>query len=382
MTCTTTLLRALLPAGLAVFALAAQAHKPSDAYLNLQVEGTRIEARLDVALRDLDRDLVLDADDDGALSWREVRTRWNDIAALAWQGVRIEADGAACRLVGPPAAQQLDEHSDGSYAVLQRSFDCAAPVHRVAVAYTLFQRSDPTHRGILRLRSAGAEREAVLTPGAPAAAMDLRGDAPSGVLAFIGEGVHHIASGIDHILFLMALLLPSVLVRTPGGWRPAAAFRPVLFDVLRVVTAFTLAHSITLALSVLDIVSPPPRLVESAIAASVVVAALNNVWPIVREKRWAMAFVFGLMHGFGFASGLKDLGLAPGALAAPLFGFNVGVELGQTAIVLVFLPLAWWLRDTRGYRRGVLAGGSVAIAALAAVWLVERAANVQILGLA
>ena len=382
-------LRAGLLGGLLALATAgAQAHKPSDAYLNLRLDGPRIEARLDVALRDLDRDLVLDTDDDGQLRWREVRTRWAEIQALAWAGVRLQADGSDCRVVGGLPPPQLDEHSDGSYAVLRRSLECAAPVRRVTIGYTLFQHSDPTHRGIVRLRGAGAggaaggEREAVLTPGAAATTMTLQGGAPSGVLAFVGEGVHHIASGIDHILFLMALLLPSVLVRTAGGWRAAPDFRRVLFDVLRVVTAFTVAHSITLALAVFDIVDPPTRLVESAIAASVVVAALNNVWPIVRERRWAMAFVFGLMHGFGFASGLKDLGLGQGSLVAPLFGFNLGVELGQAAIVLLFLPLAWTVRRRDGYRRGVLAAGSLAIAALATVWLVERAANVQIIGLA
>jgi hypothetical protein len=261
-------------------------------------------------------------------------------------------------------------------------------VQQLTIGYTLFQHTDPTHRGIVRLRGLGrggqveTEREAVLTPGPASTMLALQGSAPSGVLAFVGEGVHHIASGIDHILFLMALLLPSVLVRTPDGWRAATGFRQVLFDVMRVVTAFTVAHSITLALAVFDIVNPPTRLVESAIAASVVVAALNNLWPIVRERRWAMAFVFGLMHGFGFASGLKDLGLAKGSLVAPLFGFNLGVELGQAAIVLLFLPLAWAVRGSGGYRRGVLAGGSLAIAALATVWLVERAANVQIIGLA
>jgi HupE / UreJ protein len=367
---------------LALFAAGAHAHKPSDAYLNLEVDGSRIEARLDVALRDLDRDLVLDTDNDGRLTWREVRTRWDRIAALAWAGVRLQADGADCRIAGGAPPQRLDDHSDGTYVVLTRSLDCAAPVRRIGIDYTLFEHTDPTHRGIVRVLGASGEREAVLTPGTGTQRFDLGASAASGVLAFIGEGVHHIASGIDHVLFLMALLLPSVLVRTQTGWRAASEFRPVLFDVLRVVTAFTVAHSITLALAVFDIVNPPSRLVESAIAASVVVAALNNIWPLVREQRWVMTFCFGLMHGFGFASGLKDLGLAQGSLAGPLFGFNVGVELGQAAVVLLFLPLAWLVRDSGTYRRGVLAGGSMAIALLAAIWLVQRAANVQLIGLA
>jgi hypothetical protein len=151
--------------------------------------------------------------------------------------------------------------------------------------------------------------------------------------------------------------------------------------VLKVVTAFTLAHSITLSLAALGVVELPSRWVESVIAASIIVAALNNVWPRVIGRLWMVAFGFGLVHGFGFASVLADLGLPQGALVLALVGFNVGVEVGQLAIVLVFLPLAYALRRTRFYRRWVMVGGSLVIAALAAVWLVERAFDVELLGL-
>jgi HupE / UreJ protein len=142
--------------------------------------------------------------------------------------------------------------------------------------------------------------------------------------------------------------------------------------VLKVVTAFTLAHSITLSLAALGLISLPSRLVESAIAASVIVAALSNLRGAVEGRRWIMAFIFGLIHGFGFASVLADLGLPQGALVLALVGFNVGVELGQLAIVLVFLPVAFWLRSTRFYQVGVLRVGSIIVALLAAWWLVQR----------
>jgi len=143
-------------------------------------------------------------------------------------------------------------------------------------------------------------------------------------------------------------------------------------DVVKVVTAFTLAHSITLSLAGLQIISLPSRLVESVIAASVIVAALNNLRGTVEGKRWLMAFGFGLIHGFGFASVLADLGLPQGALVLALVGFNVGVELGQLAIVAVFLPLAFWLRATRFYRVGLLMAGSIVVALLASWWLAQR----------
>jgi hypothetical protein len=144
-----------------------------------------------------------------------------------------------------------------------------------------------------------------------------------------------------------------------------------------IVTAFTVAHSITLTLAVLGIVSLPSRLVESAIALSVVLAALNNLRPVLRRARVAAAFAFGLVHGFGFAGALFELGLPDDALALSLASFNAGVELGQLAIVGMFLPLAFALRATVAYRRVVLRGGSVAIALVAAVWFVERAFDVS-----
>ena len=156
--------------------------------------------------------------------------------------------------------------------------------------------------------------------------------------------------------------------------------RATFWDVLKIVTAFTLAHSITLSLAALGIVSLPSRLVESAIALSVVLAALNNIWPVVYEKRWVIAFCFGLVHGFGFASVLADLGLPQESLLIALVAFNLGVELGQLAIVGVFLPAAYTLRATGLYRRLVFVQGSAAIALIAMLWLTQRALNVQLIG--
>jgi hypothetical protein len=196
----------------------------------------------------------------------------------------------------------------------------------------------------------------------------------------VRAGIEHIWAGIDHLLFLLALLLPSVLRRGEGGtWAPVERFGPALRDVVRVVSAFTVAHSLTLSAAALGLVALPSRLVESAIAASVIVAALNNVFPLVHDTRWLAAFALGLLHGFGFASTLVDLGLSAGGLAASLLGFNAGVELGQLACVAAFLPVAYALRGSRLYRRALLVGGSGLIALVACAWLVERAFGVRVL---
>ncbi len=154
------------------------------------------------------------------------------------------------------------------------------------------------------------------------------------------------------------------------------SFRSAFIDVAKIVTAFTIAHSITLTLAVIGVVALPSRLVESAIALSVVLAAANNLWPVVRHGRVLAAFGFGLIHGFGFAGALGELGLPDDALALSLASFNVGVELGQLAVVAVFLPLAFALRATSAYRSVVLKAGSAAIVLIATLWFVERAFDI------
>jgi hypothetical protein len=386
----------LLPLLLLVAATQALAHKPSDSYLTLEVRGSEVTARWDIHLRDLDFAIGLDADGDGRITWGELRGSHDQIAAYATARLGLRADGQLC--TARVGGQQVDEHSDGAYTVLMLRYACATEPKSLALDYTLFADTDPQHRGLLSLTDAGGTRSAVLGPHAPQQAFVIGQPASSAsqLWAYLREGVWHIWIGFDHILFLVSLLLPAVVVwsargpsavaaghshkvaRGAGGWQPATAFGPALWDVVRIVTAFTLAHSVTLSLAALGYVSLPSRLVESAIAASVVLAALNNVWPLFRGRRWTVALVFGLIHGFGFASVLADLGLPQGALALALLGFNVGVEAGQLAIVLAFLPLAWALRRTWFYRRGVLVGGSLMIALLAGLWLVERAFDVRI----
>lgn len=142
---------------------------------------------------------------------------------------------------------------------------------------------------------------------------------------------------------------------------------------------FTIAHSITLWLAVMEYVNLPAQWVEATIAFSIIVTALNNLFPVMTLKTWMIAFGFGLIHGFGFAIVLSDLGLSSVTLGVSLFGFNLGVELGQVAIVLVFLPIAYIIRETSFYRNAILRAGSVLVAIIASIWLCERLFNMELL---
>jgi hypothetical protein len=182
------------------------------------------------------------------------------------------------------------------------------------------------------------------------------------------------------MLFLVALLLPAVFFRRDGQLVPRSQLKGVLVETAKVVTAFTVAHTLSLCLTTFHILTPPPsRLVESLVALTIVLTAVNNIFPVISENRWAVGFTFGLVHGIGYASVLTDLGLTGWRLASPLVGFNLGVELAQLIVIASFLPLAFLLRRTRFYRKVVLIGGSVATGALAIGWMVEQIARVSVM---
>ena len=370
--------RFVLVLALTSWASIAHAHKPSDSYLALSLQDERVVGQWDIALRDLDFAIGLDADGNGEITWGEVKAKRKDIIAYAMARLVIAADQADCPITN--TEELIDNHSDGAYAVLRFAATCPHKPKDLWVTYRLFFDIDPQHKGLLRLEVGGETRTAIFSPETAQQTFKLARPSPwKQFLDYLATGVEHIWKGYDHILFLLSLLLPAVVVRGKKRWMPSEGFRAAFIDVLKIVTAFTVAHSITLSLATLQVVSLPARISESAIAMSVVLAALNNLFPIVLGRRWVVAFCFGLIHGFGFASVLTDLGLPSGVLALALVGFNLGVEVGQIAIVAIFLPVAYLLRRTWLYRSLVLVGGSSAIVAVAALWFVERAFNLKFL---
>ncbi len=368
----------IIAAGAAAASLPVSAHKASDSYLSLDIENGRIAGQWDIALRDLDYAIGIDSDHDGAITWGELRAHHRAIADYALSHLQIEADGGACPIRA--ADHLVDEHSDGAYEVLRFFADCPAAAASLRVGYTLLFDLDPQHRGLLRLTDQGRTHTAVFGPGRETWRLDGSSVALGRqFLDFFRTGVWHIWTGFDHILFLCALLLPAVLEHRGGRWQAVATFRQAFFEVFKIVTAFTIAHSITLSLAVLGFIALPSRLIESTIAASVILAALNNLYPLIEKRLWVVAFVFGLVHGLGFANVLTDLALPKPSLAVSLVSFNLGVEAGQLAIVALFLPLAYVARRSWLYPRLVLGAGSACIAAVASVWLVERSLDIGLL---
>ena len=330
----------------------AYAHKPSDAHVRLAVSGETITGRIDVALRDLDGALGLDTDGDGAITWAELTGSAASIETYLAQRFAI----AGCAITFASGA--LVDLSDGTYWAAPLAARCG-DTNAITIDYRLLFDIDAQHRGLVHV----ADQTLIVRDGNP---VTTTLGAGTSFLSFVKEGIWHIWIGLDHVLFLVCLILPAVFPRK----RPVESLKAASVEVLEIVTAFTLAHSITLVISAVGFIQLPSKIVETAIALSVVAAALNNLVRIV-DARWAVAFTLGLLHGFGFSSVLIDLGLPSSELVGSLLGFNIGVEIGQMALVVVLLPILYVMRKTLAYQ-AVLWAGSGLTALVAAMWTYER----------
>ena len=360
-------------------ALPAQAHKPSDSYVQLSVAQERLEGRWDLALRDLHEVLDLDQDRDGLVTWREVQASKQRIYTQVRRSLQVQGDGMACDL--NPQGLALSEHSDGLYAAVRLSGQCPDPPQQLTVEYDFLFDLDPSHRGLFYLEFGGvhssifsAERPSVSVSG---------GNPGSGSLfvRYLQEGAWHIWASLDHLLFLFCLLLPAVLRREQSQWVPAPSGRRAFWDVAKIITAFTVAHALSLTAASLEWLQLPVRWVEAAVAATIIFAALNNLIPMIRDRLWWVGFGFGLIHGAGYASVLSGLGLPTQSLVLALLGFNLGVEGGQILIATAFMPLAFLARRQAWYRHGLVVPGSVLAVLLGSLWLVSRVFDLRLEGL-
>lgn len=357
---------------MAVFSSVAVAHTASKSQLTLQIDGTEVHGQLVASLIDVALALRVPIDQPATQMQEQVEARPAEWQAYLSQGFVLFLDGQPVNLDREPP-----RHSgrDGE-AVLIFPFhvSATAPVHSLDVLYTLFFEDDGLHECLTRVEwRGGAATNGVIRLSEPLLHVDRGGARGSEFRQFLKTGALHVWTGYDHLLFLIALLLPSVLVGRPGAWKPSPHLHSALWRVAAIVSAFTLAHTATLALAAIWRIELAPGFVEPAIAASVLIAAGCNLVPRATALRGAwMALAFGLVHGTAFGQTLRELISDQNDVLAPLLAFNLGVEVGQLAVVAAFFPLAWTLRSTQLYRRGIVGGGSAVLCVIAAVWLVLR----------
>ncbi|MFA9563755.1 MAG: HupE/UreJ family protein, partial [Acidimicrobiales bacterium] len=335
---------------------AAHAHTGNQSYVYLEIFDTAIAGRVEYPIRDLNRILGLDIPIDEPETLESLEANADVIQAYTAEHLAIGPEDGLTTWPYEFEDIELLDLGGGSYAVfnfeIQERFD--PPPRTFRVSYDAIIEADSDRDGFLLIAtdwgSGTFNNEANeflrFSQGDTTHLVELDDTAWwKGVSGVVELGAEHIRIGTDHILFVLALVLPSVLVFVKWRddperrWHPSASFGSSLWRVLKIVTMFTVAHSITLALGGLGIVELSPRLVETIIALSIAAAALHNLHPIFVNKEWVLAFGFGLFHGFGFAGLLSELGLDRSNRFPSLLGFNVGVELGQSAIILMIFPM-------------------------------------------
>lgn len=349
------------------------AHKASDSFIYLDMDQSQV--RIDLAIRDLALVLPLDRNGDRQLKGQEIRGARSEITGYVEQGIQLATREGACRLRGKRWG--LSRHSDGPYVAGLYQVKCPAGGLPETLGYNLLFEQDALHRALVSVTSEGGETLMVLGPDAPMIplAETATGWAGEAVLfgTFLYEGVVHLLNGLDHILFLLVLILPSTLASPSGSQeKEHGSLKRRLLKLAGIVSAFTIAHSITLVLAAMDIVRPPIQWVETIIALSIALAALNAVWPILGRKTWKLAFGFGLVHGFGFASVLGDLTNGLTNTVVALAGFNIGVELGQLALLVAAFPLLYLCRDRRYYSTVAVPVTLLAVGIISLYWVADR----------
>ncbi len=358
---------------LALLPTMAFAHQSSTALLTLKETTDGLRGSVQWQLIDLEQSLRLDQNRDGELLWGEVKAMTPEIRAYVGRHLKVQQGGEAC----PPQFNVPLRFNNArgvmASAIVPVTFVCASE-GRVEVTYTGLFSLLPEHRLLWDLSSGDLTRQGVLESSG---SFSINPEMTTAQLnqqtfsEFFVQGIIHILLGPDHVAFLLTLLLVSVLVQQKKDWQPAADVRTCVKTALLYVTTFTIAHSLTLSASALGWLALPGYWVELIIAASVVVAALHNLRPYLPASA-VVVFLFGLVHGFGFASVLGELTTGTGNIVWALFGFNLGVEAGQVAITLVVMPLLISLRRLGWYRKVLVRYLSAALAVLGSYWVLAR----------
>jgi hypothetical protein len=347
--------------------VAAWAHSSSTSYVTIVASGHDASLQWSIALLDLDAAIGLDTNDDGDITWGELRARQTEVDAYALSRLQVSTGGADC--IAGSVEHLADLLGDGGYAVLRTTLRCPVAIAGLDVRYSALFEIDPNHRALLNVTVDGVPHTGIASPSEPIAHFDASGGQFTLVRQFFEGGVEHLLAGADHVLFIVMLLAPLLLRPRPA----AEGSLRRLAEIVTLLTAFTVAHGLTLTLAVLGLAQVSPAAAELGVAATILVTAIDNIVPFLPRRRGLLAFGFGLIHGLGVAGGLGPLHLPAPSLALALMSFSLGLEAAQIGIALAASPVAYVLRATPAVShrmQPVLSGG---IALLAVLWIGEGA---------
>jgi len=362
-----------------LFSSTAFAHQTGNSYLTLREADGQLQVEIDFIVRDLGNLLQVNGEtNQPPPAPEQLLSLQPAITATIQKSLTITIDEQAHPLTF--VNQSVVLHNDGLYVRQRLNGGLMAPDAKfVVVRYEFFTQNDKLGRAFFKLVLRGDEISSVFDQTS-AIQLFVLGETKrwSTIGLFTHEGAKHIWEGADHLLFLLTLLLPGLMLagrRDLNAHTRSIKNREAEKFALKVITAFTVAHSITLGFSVLGWISLPDKWIESVIALSIIISALLNLQNRVHFSHWKLAFLFGLIHGMGFANGLKELGLSTTYFLETLFAFNLGVELGQiSAVLLVGVPVVLMAKETQTKQR-IMTYGSIGVLLISAVWLVQRVSS-------
>lgn len=360
------------------------AHAKGENYVWLDVESDHLVGRFEIRVHDLRKNFGLSLEGDAEQRVQELRENVDEVQSYLLDHFAIWADGQELELEVLGVEQSEGTKNWFSYYFRTPTFDVPETIR---IENSIFlTKEDFLHRSLLlhtynkRLGKEYGDENAIMVFSPQTVEQTLSfAELPEviGAERFLMEGVLHTLLGLDHVLFILALLITSVLLvqRDENGprWQAVDTFGRAFWNVLKIVTLFTLAHSVTLSLAALGLVSVNSRFVESVIALSIIAIAANNIYPRFNDRQWLLLFIFGLFHGLGFASVMGDLPFRTVEITKILIRFNIGIEIGQVLIVLVVFPILYFARKQSFYRPVVQVGLSLVILAIAVYWFIERA---------
>jgi len=350
------------------FPVATLAHKSSDAFLDISITESMASFQLEVAVRDLLLAVPLDTDDNRNVTWGEVEESSTAINKYIVDHLQIINGLKPCSLYS--SELNINQHSDGYYLAARYNAICHA-YDDLSVRYTLFFDQDRDHRALVRLLGEN-QITSIISPLQPTWILPHKESSWDATNRVLIQGIWHIWMGYDHVLFLFSLVLGSLLTYESIETERQSRSRRCIKDIVVVVSVFTLAHSVSLMVVMLGQFRLPMEWVEWTIALTVLLVSLNNLFSIIKKQYWQLTFIFGLVHGMGFANVLSEMNLQHSALFRTLISFNIGVELGQLMILLSLLPVILFFQSTKRASKPLLQIGSLVIVIVASLWTLER----------
>ncbi len=337
-------------------------HQYHESYISFDYNKTTPTLLWEIEGDNLEQILTLDDSNNSIISWKEYKNHKKEILEYSKKYISLKIDDKLVTI--PTSKMELKRYDDQTYMLVYIDVPKTIP-KKIEINYNLFFKMDSLQRCLIKVSDENSTKLFTLFRNRENIVIKLEEDSfIDNLQEFFIDGIWHILVGLDHILFLLMLIIPAV--------KNQKEFSKVAVDIAKIVTSFSIAHAISLTMSIYDMIDISSNFIDIMIALSVLLTALNNIFEKIKGFSWQIAFGFGIIHGFGFANALGGLELSSEFFIYFVAIFNIGIEVGQFGIVIIVLPVLFMIRDTSLYLKGILKIGSILTAIISTIWIFQR----------